>query len=104
MQTIEIVLPRHIEHLNSGNAKVIALKHSHIEGYFLKDDVLEVVRLVGSMLKVKTVQGYNSYLICNKAVLVNDFEVKVYCDSCGSLDKDKHTWKCETIKEAGKDD
>ena len=99
MQTIEIVLPRHIEHLNSGNAKVIALKHSHIEGYFLKGDMLDVVRLVGSMLKVENEKGYSSLLICDKAMLVNDFEVKTYCDSCESLDKDKHTWECETIKE-----
>ena len=52
MKTINLEM--HKDFLNSGKAEVVAVKHSYIEGYFLKGDKLRVVNVIGSMLRVMT--------------------------------------------------
>lgn len=97
-KTIEIILPRHKEVLNSGECRVIASNNSHIEGYFLKGEILKVVGITGSMLRVKNEKGFISYLICSKALLVYDFIERVYCNSCKSLDENMHKHGCDTLE------
>lgn len=93
----EINLEMHRDFLNSGKAEVIALHHSHIEGYFLKGEKLQVAGVIGSMIRVKTVKNATCLVGIDKVVLPDSHIETIHCQECKSLYKDKHTHNCSSV-------
>ncbi len=95
-----IILPRHKEKLNSGKVKVVAQCNSHIEGAYMRGDILTVYATIGSMLRVRNEKGRTSMIKYDKVLYASEIIDEVVCEYCGSLDINKHKHGCSvTIEE-----